>query len=62
MAGLLTLSSLPKGVSTFEMTPLELTTRIYRDRDHYTVVPLILGDGLQAVFADEAKLLPPPAW
>jgi len=41
---------------------LEVTTRIYRDRDHYNVVPLILGDGLQAVFAAEAKLLAPPPW
>ncbi len=40
---------------------LTLETRLYRDRDHFDVLPLIVGDGLKSVFANEtAKLQPMP--
>ncbi len=40
---------------------LALETRLYRDRDHFDVLPIIIGDGLKSVYADEAeKLAPPP--
>ena len=41
---------------------LRLQTRVYRDRDHITVVPMILGDGLKFVFAEEAAELPETRW
>jgi predicted alpha/beta superfamily hydrolase len=41
---------------------LRLKTRLYTDRDHFTVVPLITGDGLETVFADEAARLPKLPW
>ena len=45
-----------------EYPSLRLQTRVYRDRDHYTVLPLIIGDGLKFVFAEEAAQLPKPRW
>jgi hypothetical protein len=41
---------------------LKLRTRVYRDRDHITVIPITLGDGLEFVFAEEAARLPKPRW
>jgi hypothetical protein len=41
---------------------IELQTRVYRDRDHCTVVPIILGDGLKFVFAEEAAKLEKQRW
>ena len=41
---------------------LELLTKVYTDRDHFTVVPLILTDGLKHVYADEAAKLPQMPW
>ncbi len=41
---------------------LELLTKVYTNRDHFTVVPLILTDGLKHVYADEAAKLPQMPW
>ena len=41
---------------------LDLRTRFYADRDHYTVMPPIIGDGLQHVYADLIEDLPTPLW
>ena len=41
---------------------LALRTKVYTDRDHFTVLPLILMDGLQHIYADEAAELPKMPW
>ena len=41
---------------------LNLTTRVYAGRDHFTVIPSVIGDGLQAIYAKEAAQLPTPGW
>ena len=41
---------------------LDLHTRLYTDRDHITVMPLIIADGLQHVYADLIADLPTPPW
>ncbi len=45
-----------------EYPSLALETRLYRDRDHFDVLPIIIGDGLKSVYADEAAKLQAPAW
>ena len=37
---------------------LALKTQLYTDRDHFTVMPPMFADGLQFLYADEAKKLP----
>ena len=41
---------------------LDLRTRLYTDRDHITVMPLIIADGLQHVYADLIADLPQLPW
>jgi len=41
---------------------LDLRTRMYTDRDHFTVMPLIIADGLQHVYADLIADLPRLPW
>ena len=41
---------------------LHLHTRLYTGRDHFTVMPLIIGDGLQHVYADLIAGLEKPNW
>ncbi len=41
---------------------LALQTRLYRDRDHFDVLPIIIGDGLKWVYADAAEELEPPLY
>ena len=41
---------------------LDLHTRLYSDRDHFTVMPLVIGDGLQHVYADLIEGLEKPNW
>ena len=41
---------------------LALETRLYRDRDHFDVLPIIIGDGLKSVYADEAAKLEAPLY
>ncbi|MYA09855.1 MAG: hypothetical protein F4237_09810 [Gemmatimonadetes bacterium] len=41
---------------------LDLHTRFYTDRDHFTVMPLVIGDGLQHVYADLIAGLEKPNW
>lgn len=41
---------------------LALQTRLYRDRDHFDVLPIIIGDGLKWVYADAAAELEPPLY
>ena len=41
---------------------LDLRTRLYTDRDHFTVMPLIIADGLQHVYADLIADLPKLPW
>ncbi len=41
---------------------LDLHTRLYTDRDHFTVMPLVIGDGLQHVYADLIEGLEKPNW
>jgi len=41
---------------------LDLLTRLYTDRDHFTVMPLVIGDGLQHVYADVIEGLEKPNW
>lgn len=41
---------------------LDLRTRLYTDRDHFTVMPLIIADGLQHVYADLIAELPQLPW
>ena len=41
---------------------LDLHTRLYTDRDHFTVMPLVIGDGLQYVYADLIEGLEKPNW
>lgn len=41
---------------------LPLQTRLYRDRDHFDVLPVIIGDGLKRVYADAAEELEPPLY
>ena len=41
---------------------LDLRTRLYTDRDHFTVMPLIIGDGLQHAYADLIAGLETPNW
>lgn len=41
---------------------LDLRTRLYTDRDHFTVMPLIIGDGVQHVYADLIEGLEKPNW
>ena len=41
---------------------LDLRTRLYTDRDHFTVMPLIIADGLQHVYADLIADLPQLPW
>ena len=41
---------------------LALETRLYRDRDHFDVLPVIIGDGLKSVCADEAAKLEAPLY
>lgn len=41
---------------------LDLHTRLYTDRDHFTVMPLIIADGLQHVYADLIADLPQLPW
>jgi len=41
---------------------LDLRTRMYTDRDHFTVMPLIIADGLQHVYADLIADLPQLPW
>ena len=41
---------------------LALQTRLYRDRDHFDVLPIIIGDGLKWVYADAAEKLEPPLY
>ena len=36
-----------------------LQTRLYRDRDHCDVLPIIIGDGLKWVYTDAAAELEP---
>ena len=38
---------------------LALKTQLYADRDHFTVIPPMLADGLQFLYADEAEKLTP---
>jgi len=37
---------------------LKVTTRIYSGRNHFTVVPDIISDGIQTLWADDIKALP----
>ncbi len=41
---------------------LDLRTRLYTHRDHITVMPLIIADGLQHVYADLIADLPQLPW
>lgn len=41
---------------------LDLRTRLYTDRDHFTVMPLIIADGLQHAYADLIADLPQLPW
>ena len=41
---------------------LDLHTRLYTDRDHFTVMPLVIGDGLQHVYADVIEGVEKPNW
>ena len=41
---------------------LDLRTRLYTDRDHYTVMPLIVCDGLLHIYADLIAEIDPPPW
>ncbi|MCY3547381.1 MAG: alpha/beta hydrolase-fold protein [Gemmatimonadetes bacterium] len=41
---------------------LDVRTRLYTDRDHITVMPLIIADGLQHVYADLIADLPKLPW
>ncbi|MYE16761.1 MAG: hypothetical protein F4Y07_09815 [Gemmatimonadetes bacterium] len=41
---------------------LDLRTRLYTDRDHFTVMPLIIADGLQHVYKDLIADLPQLPW
>ncbi len=41
---------------------LDLRTRFYTDRDHFTVMPQLIGDGLQHIYADLIPDLPKPNW
>lgn len=41
---------------------LDLRTRFYADRDHFTAMPSLIGDGLQHVYADLIPDLPKPNW
>ena len=41
---------------------LHLRARLYTDRDHFTVIPLVIGDGLQHVYADLIEGLEKPNW
>ncbi len=41
---------------------LELRIRFYADRDHFTVIPPLVGDGLQHVYADLVAGLEKPNW
>ena len=41
---------------------LDLRTRLYTDRDHFTVMPLIIADGLQHVYQDLIADLPQLPW
>ena len=41
---------------------LDLHTRLYTDRDHFTVMPLVIGDGLQHVYGDLIVGLEKPNW
>lgn len=41
---------------------LDLRTRLYTDRDHFTVMPLIIADGLQHVYQDLIADLPKLPW
>ncbi len=41
---------------------LDLRTRFYADRDHFTSMPPLIGDGLQHVYADLIADLPTPNW
>jgi len=41
---------------------LDLRTRLYTDRDHFTVMPLIIADGLQHVYPDLIADLPRLPW
>lgn len=45
-----------------EYPGLDLYTRLYTDRDHFTVMPLVIGDGLQHVYADLIEGLAKPNW
>ncbi len=45
-----------------EYPGLDLYTRLYTDRDHFTVMPLVIGDGLQHVYADLIEGLEKPNW
>ncbi|MCY4400788.1 MAG: alpha/beta hydrolase-fold protein [Gemmatimonadetes bacterium] len=45
-----------------EYPGLDLRTRFYTDRDHFTAMPSIIGDGLQHVYADLIADLPKPNW
>ena len=40
---------------------LQLTTRLFPGKDHMTVVPDILSEGLQSVWADRVRATKPPA-
>ncbi len=41
---------------------LDMRTRFYADRDHFTAMPSLIGDGLQHVYADLIAELPKPNW
>lgn len=41
---------------------LDLRTRLYTDRDHFTVMPIIIGDGLQHVYSDLIDRMAKPPW
>ena len=41
---------------------LDLRTRLYTDRDHITMMPLLIADGLPHVYADLIADLPKPPW
>jgi len=41
---------------------LQLTTRVYTARDHFTVMPVAYADALQNLFAEEAAALEPMPW
>ena len=45
-----------------EYPGLDLYTRLYTNRDHFTVMPLVIGDGLQHVYADLIEGLEKPNW